>query len=212
MTFTLCRINLMLMDPFQFYLVCCTQFTLALKHWKLFKVWFQHYFTVVWPWFGLVGLTHCFLMDNGETTEFGGVSRQLAIQVVNSVISPVVIFYSLYSPHSFNDDSPKLMWFLDVRRYCPDLLYLDSCWYDSVIHRLGQESLQGDKGASTLSFCIVSGDESATVRLCLGVLWTSGQVWPIRVDHSLMIFWLVYQSLDDCLGCIQSLRSTTCQG
>ena len=40
-------------------------------------------------------------MDNGEVTEFGGVSRQLAVQSVNSVISPVVfttIFHSLYIP------------------------------------------------------------------------------------------------------------------
>ena len=121
---------------------------------------FQHCFMVVWSRIGLVGLTHCFLMDNGEATEFGGVSRQLAIQFVNSVISPVVIFYSLYTPHSFKNDSPKLMWFLDVRRYCSYLHYLDSWSYDSVIYRLSQELLQGNKGALTRSLRIASGEES----------------------------------------------------
>ena len=74
MTFTLCRINLLLMDQFQFYLDAALIY-FSFKYWKSFKVWFQHYFMVVWSRFGLVGLTHCFLMDNGEATEFGGVSR-----------------------------------------------------------------------------------------------------------------------------------------
>ena len=52
----------------------------------------------------------------------------------------------------------------------------------------------------------------ATVRIGHGVLRPTGQVWPIRIDHSLMIFWLAHQSLVDCLGHIQSHRSPTCQG
>ena len=63
--------------------------------------WWQHCSTSVGisSWSG--GADLLFFMDNGEVTEFGGVSRQLAVQSVNSVISPVVfqtIFNSLYIP------------------------------------------------------------------------------------------------------------------
>ena len=59
MTFTLCRINLLLKDPFQFYLDAALIY-FSFKYWKSFKVWFQHCFTVVWSRIGLVGVTHCF--------------------------------------------------------------------------------------------------------------------------------------------------------